>query len=89
MALVPSFSADIAKLDGYTIIDGGWLNHNWVQLGKQLADATAGMSWSSFITLVILLAMEGFTYLRGKRRGPGSLLVTDATCISEYVAGSM
>jgi len=25
-------SADIAHLDGYTDIEGGWLNHNWKQL---------------------------------------------------------
>lgn len=23
----------IAHLDGYSVIEGGWLNHHWVQLG--------------------------------------------------------
>lgn len=47
----------IAALDG-TQIDGGWMNHNWVQVGYQFADATAGAAWSFCITYLILFIMD-------------------------------
>lgn len=53
------FAADyIAALDGVTRIDGGWLNQNWVQLGKQLADSLTGGAYSFVLTCVILLVMN-------------------------------
>lgn len=48
----------IAHLDGATTIPGGWLNHNWVQLGYQLADSVAGFSYSFVMTCVILFLMN-------------------------------
>ena len=34
------------------------MNHNWVQLGYQLADCTAGFSYSFVMTCVILFLMN-------------------------------
>jgi Amt family ammonium transporter len=57
--LTAFFAADyIAHLDGATTIPGGWLNHNWVQLGYQLADSVAGFSYSFVMTCVILFLMN-------------------------------
>ncbi|KAL1644757.1 ammonium transporter Amt1 [Diplodia intermedia] len=56
--LTAFFAADyIAHLDGSTEIDGGWLNHNWVQLGYQLADSVAGGAYSFGGTCIILGAL--------------------------------
>lgn len=53
------FAADyIAHLDGVTVIKGGWLNGNWVQLGIQLADAVSSLVWSFTMTYVILICMK-------------------------------
>ncbi|KAH6641147.1 ammonium transporter AmtB-like domain-containing protein [Chaetomium tenue] len=53
------FAADyIARLDGSTKIDGGWVNQNYVQLGYQLADSVAGFSYSFVMTCVILFLMN-------------------------------
>ncbi|KAF2088841.1 ammonium transporter 1 [Saccharata proteae CBS 121410] len=53
--LTAFFAADyIAHLDGTTTIDGGWLNHHWIQLGYQLADSVAGGVYSFGGTCVIL-----------------------------------
>jgi Amt family ammonium transporter len=58
--LTAFFAADyIAHLDGYTVIDGGWLNHHWVQLGYQIADSLAGGSYSFVGTCMILGALDG------------------------------
>ncbi|CZT24454.1 probable ammonium transporter MEPa [Ramularia collo-cygni] len=53
------FAADyIAALDGFTVIQGGWLNRHWIQLAIQLADSIAGMTYSFIVTSVILLTMH-------------------------------
>lgn len=57
--LTAFFAADyIAHLDGYTVIKGGWLNHNWIQIGYQLADSVAGMTYSFVLTCLILGALD-------------------------------
>lgn len=49
----------IAALDGVTVaLPGGWLNHNWVQLPKQLADSVSGCSYSFIVTCLILFVMN-------------------------------
>lgn len=54
-----TFNRDyIAHLDGVTVIPGGWLNHHWVQLGYQLADALAGFVYSFGGTCIILFLMN-------------------------------
>jgi len=50
--------AYIANLDGVTVIPGGWLNQNWIQVGHQLADGTAGMGYSFCVTYLILFVMD-------------------------------
>lgn len=50
--------AYIAKLDGATVIPGGWMNRNWVQVGYQFADATAGAAWAFVVTYIILFVMN-------------------------------
>jgi ammonium transporter, Amt family len=53
------FAADyIAALDGTTVIPGGWINHNWIQVAHQLTDAITGFSYSFAMTCVILFVMN-------------------------------
>lgn len=40
------------------MIPGGWVNHNYVQLGYQLADSVSGFSYSFVLTCVILFIMN-------------------------------
>jgi Amt family ammonium transporter len=48
----------IAHFDGVTVIPGGWLNHNYRQLGVQLAGSVAGGSYSFFGSLIILYSIN-------------------------------
>jgi Amt family ammonium transporter len=48
----------IAALDGYTVILGGWLNQNWIQLAYQLCDCVTGFSYSFGVTCIILFVMN-------------------------------
>ncbi|OQO05037.1 hypothetical protein B0A48_08057 [Cryoendolithus antarcticus] len=55
------FAADyIAHLDGTTVIAGGWLNRHWIQMGYQLADSMAGMTWSFLLSMLILSTLSFF-----------------------------
>lgn len=57
--LTAFFAADyIAHLDGYTVIPGGWLNKNYIQLGYQLADSVSGGAYSFVCTCLILGALD-------------------------------
>jgi len=48
----------ISGLDNATANAGGWLNSNWIQVGYQLADAGAAMTWSFVVTYIILFVMN-------------------------------
>ncbi|EJT99169.1 ammonium transporter [Dacryopinax primogenitus] len=50
--------ASVANFDGITIIPGGWLDHNYRQLGIQLADSVSGMAYSFVMTTIILWIMH-------------------------------
>ncbi|KAF1984691.1 ammonium transporter-like protein [Aulographum hederae CBS 113979] len=57
--LTAFFATDyIAHLDGVTVIDGGWLNHHYIQLGYQLADSVTGAVYSFGMTCIILGALD-------------------------------
>jgi len=48
----------IAHLDGFTVIQGGWLNRHWVQVPIQLADSFTGGLYSFLGTCLILGALD-------------------------------
>ncbi|MCJ1446540.1 MAG: ammonium transporter Amt1 [Stictis urceolatum] len=53
------FAADyIAHLDGVTVIAGGWVNRNWIQVGYQLADSVSGMAYSFVGSCLILFVIN-------------------------------
>lgn len=59
------FAADyIAALDGATVIDGGWIQHNWIQLGYNLAGTVSIAAWSFVVTIALLLLMNWIPGLR-------------------------
>lgn len=47
--------ASIANLDGFTVIPGGWLDQNYIQLAWQLADSATGLSYSFVMTVRVEL----------------------------------
>lgn len=58
--ILTAFFADnrVASFDGSTPIPGGWINHNWIQLGYQLADSASGFGWSFVLTMILLFAID-------------------------------
>lgn len=79
------FAADyIAALDGATEIDGGWMNHHYVQLGYQLAGATATLAWSFGISCVTLLVMNRIPYLKIRMDPEDETRGTDECQLGEF-----
>lgn len=50
--------ASVAGNDGYAVIDGGWLDHNYKQLGKQVAWVAVGLSWTFVVTYAIMFVIN-------------------------------
>ena len=56
--------SSVAGLDGIAQIPGGWLDHHYVQLAIQLADSSAGMSYSFVMTVSFLPFFNLFLFWR-------------------------
>lgn len=50
--------ANVTAYDGLTMINGGWLNKNWIQVAYQLASSAAILSYTFVMTMVILLLLD-------------------------------
>jgi len=79
------FAADyVTATDGATIIDGGWINHNWVQVGYQLAAITSTIAYTCVCTAIILLVQDKIPSLRLRLRPEEEELGTDMNQIGEF-----
>jgi len=79
------FAADyIAALDGFTVIPGGWLNKNYIQLAYQLADSVTGMAYSFFGTCIILFFINLIPGLRLRAREDDEIMGIDDAEIGEF-----
>ena len=74
----------IAHLDGFSVINGGWLNQNWVQLGYQLADSVSGMAYSFGGTCLILFIMNLIPGLSLRATEEAEILGIDDAEIGEF-----
>lgn len=76
--------ASVAGADGITVISGGWLDHNWVQLGYQVADSCAGMAYSFVMTTIILWVMHFIPGLHLHASEEAEILGIDDTEMGEF-----
>jgi Amt family ammonium transporter len=74
----------IAHLDGYTVIPGGWLNRNWIQLAYQLADSFTGGGYSFVGTSIILFVMNLIPGLHLRSTEEAEILGIDDAEIGEF-----
>lgn len=51
-------SSTVAGYDGYTEIAGGWIDHNYVQLGYQIAGILSIVVWTAVFTAIILFIVD-------------------------------
>ncbi|KAK8847538.1 hypothetical protein IAR55_005396 [Kwoniella newhampshirensis] len=76
--------ASVAGFDGITVIPGGWFDHHYVQLGYQLADLTAGFSYSFVMTSIILWIMHFIPGLRLRASEEAEIVGIDDAYLGEF-----
>ncbi|KAL1752646.1 ammonium transporter AmtB-like domain-containing protein, partial [Schizophyllum commune] len=76
--------ASVAGFDGTTEIPGGWLDHNYIQLGYQLADSVAGFAYSFGMTTVICWILHFIPYCRLRTDEESEILGMDDAEMGEF-----
>lgn len=76
--------ASVAGADGITTIPGGWLDHNYRQLGIQLADSVSGLAYSFVMTTIILWIMHFIPGLRLRCDEETEILGVDDAEMGEF-----
>jgi Amt family ammonium transporter len=66
-----------------TEIAGGWINHHYIQLGYQLADATSAFGWSFTLTTILCWLFHYVPFLRLRASEESEILGLDAAEIGE------
>lgn len=75
--------ARVVTFDG-TEIAGGWINHNWIQLGYQVADTAAITAYSFVMTMIILVALDYIPGMSLRVSEEGELVGLDEDQIGEW-----
>lgn len=79
------FAADyVAATDGATLIDGGWINHHYKQVGYQLAAICSVIAWTCTITAIVLLTFDRIPFLKLRLSPEEEELGTDHVQIGEF-----
>lgn len=79
----------IIHLDGYSTLPGGWLKHNYIQLGYQLADSVTGFAYSFGGTCIILFLMNLIPGLSLRASEQAEVLGMDDAEIGEFAVSSL
>lgn len=79
------FAADyIAHLDGFSEIDGGWINQHWIQLAYQLCDGVSGLAYSFTLSCLILFILNFIPGLHLRASEQEEIMGMDETEIGEF-----
>lgn len=76
--------ASVAGFDGITVIPGGWIDHNWVQLGYQIADGLSGFAYSLVMTTIICWLMHFIPFLRLRATEEAEIIGIDDAYLGEF-----
>ncbi|GAA6036700.1 hypothetical protein JCM8097_003436 [Rhodosporidiobolus ruineniae] len=84
-AILTGFFADsrVAGFDG-SVITGGWINHNWIQLGYQFAGVTSVTAWTAVVTYLLLLIINYIPGLRFRVDEDVEVIGLDEAEIGEF-----
>jgi len=74
----------IADLDGSPPIPGGWLDHNYRQLGIQLADSVSGLAYSFVMTTIICWIMHFIPGLQLRASEEAEIIGIDDAEMGEF-----
>ncbi|EGG01591.1 uncharacterized protein MELLADRAFT_24225, partial [Melampsora larici-populina 98AG31] len=74
-----------ASSDGFSNIGGGWVDHNWKQLYKQLAWVIAGFAWSFIMTYILMYFINLLPHFQFRIDEEGEVVGTDVDQCGEKV----
>lgn len=78
--------SSVAANDGFSQIAGGWLDHNYVQLGKQVAWAAVGFTWTFVVTLAIMFVINLIPGCKFRASEEAEIVGMDEVEQDEYIA---
>lgn len=76
--------ASVAGFDGITEIPGGWFDHNYIQLGYQIADAVAAFAYSLVMTTILCWIMHFIPGLRLRASEEAEIVGIDDAYLGEF-----
>lgn len=74
----------VAGADGFTVIDGGFLDGHYIQLAYQAADSASGLAYSFVVTTLICWAMHLIPALRLRADEESEILGIDDAEMGEF-----
>ncbi|GAA5886996.1 hypothetical protein JCM6882_009410 [Rhodosporidiobolus microsporus] len=74
----------ITATDGYTVIDGGWLDGNYVQVGKQLAYIFAVWGWTFVISYILMFLINLIPGCKFRVDEEGEIIGVDEVELGEW-----
>jgi len=77
--------ASVAANDGYAVIDGGWLDGNWIQLAKQIAWIAVGSAWTFVMTYIIMFLINFIPGCKFRATEEAEIVGMDEVELGEYV----
>ncbi|WVQ99365.1 hypothetical protein IAU59_006498 [Kwoniella sp. CBS 9459] len=78
--------SSVAANDGFSAIDGGWMDRNWVQLGKQVAWACVGLGWTFVVTYAIMFVINLIPGCHFRSTEEAEIVGMDEVELGEFVA---
>lgn len=78
--------SSVAANDGFSAIAGGWLNGNWVQLGKQVAWVAVGTAWTFVVTYAIMFVINLIPGCKFRASEEAEIVGMDEVEHDEYIA---
>ncbi|GAA5884023.1 hypothetical protein JCM16303_001363 [Sporobolomyces ruberrimus] len=76
--------ASIAATDGYTVIDGGWLDGNYIQVGKQLAYVCACWGWTFVVSYILMFLINLIPGCKFRTDEEGEIIGVDEVELGEF-----
>lgn len=76
--------SSVAFNDGFLVIDGGWIDHHYVQLALQLAWSAVGFGWTFVWSMIILFVIDHIPGLRLRASEVAEIVGVDDEQLGEF-----
>jgi Amt family ammonium transporter len=78
--------ASVAANDGFSEIGGGWMDRNWIQMGKQVAWVAVGCAWTFVVTIAIMFVINLIPGCKFRASEEAEIVGMDEVELDEYIA---